>query len=90
MRCRKNDRERVIPLSDWTIQVVKEHVAKYPPRPYTLSWEKLAGRSHTCSILFRWHTDGRHVKARNYSAVVWKPALVKAGVIPEPAKDRRG
>ena len=43
----------------------------------------------TASILFRWPTDGQHVKARNYSETIWKPALVKAGVIPEPAKDRR-
>jgi hypothetical protein len=30
------------------------------------------------------------VKARSYSETIWKPALVKAGVIAEPAKDRRG
>jgi integrase len=35
-------------------------------------------------------TDGQHVKARSYSETIWKPALVKAGVIAEPAKDRRG
>jgi len=39
--------------------------------------------------LFRWPTDGQHVKARSYSETIWKPALVKAGVIAEPAKDRR-
>jgi integrase len=85
----KNDRERIIPLSDWDIQAVRRHVEKYPPRPYTLPWEKPGGKPHTASILFRWPTDGQHVKARSYSETIWKPALVKAGVIAEPAKDRR-
>ena len=43
---------------------------------------------HTASILFRWPTDGQHVKARSYSETIWKPALVKAGVI-DPAKVTR-
>ena len=29
------------------------------------------------------------VKSRNYSETVWKPALVKAGIIAKPVKDRR-
>ncbi len=86
----KNDRERIIPLSDWAIRAIKRHVEKYPPQSCTLPWEKPTGRRHTCNILFRWHTDGQHLKARNYSETVWKPALVKAGIIPAPTRDRRG
>lgn len=85
----KNDRERIIPLSDWDIQAVRRHIRTYPPRPYTLPWEKPGGKPHTCNILFRWSTDDQHVKARNYSETVWKPALAKSGVIPEPARDGR-
>jgi integrase len=85
----KNDGERVVPLSDWNIEVVRRHIEKYPPRPYTLPWEKPGGRPHTCSILFRWPTDDQHVKSRNYSETTWKPALAKAGVIAEPVRDRR-
>jgi integrase len=65
-------------------------VANYPPRPYTLAWEKPNGKPHTCYILFRWPSDDQHVKARSYSETVWKPALVKTGIIPEPARDKRG
>ena len=54
----KNDRERVIPLSEWAIGAVKRHIEKYPPQPCTLPWEKPTGKPHTCNILFRWHTDG--------------------------------
>jgi len=86
----KNDRERIIPLSDWAVEAVQEHIRKYPPRPCTLPWEKTDGKLRTCKILFRWHTDGQYVKSRSYSEMVWKPALVKAGLIPEPATDRRG
>ncbi|HEV2377570.1 MAG TPA: site-specific integrase [Streptosporangiaceae bacterium] len=85
----KNDRERVIPLSEWAIQAVRRHIEEYQPRVCTLPWEKPTGKPHTCHILFRWHTDGAHIKSRNYSEVVWKPALVKAGLIPEPTTDRR-
>lgn len=85
----KNDRERIIPLSDWDIEVVRRHIATYPPRPYTLPWEKPGGKPHTCRILFRWPADDKHVKARSYSETVWKPALAKAGVIAEPVRDRR-
>src|SRR5690348_8123024 len=38
---------------------------------------KPGGKPHTASILFRWPTDGQHVKARSYSETIWKPALVK-------------
>jgi integrase len=49
-----------------------------------------ARKSRTHKIPFRWPSDEQHVKARNYSETVWKPALVKAGVIPEPGTDKRG
>jgi integrase len=86
----KNDRERIIPLSDWDIAVFRRHIDAFPPRPYTLAWEKPDGRPHTCRLLFRWRSDDGHVKARSYSETVWKPAAVKAGIIPEPARDKRG
>ncbi len=86
----KNDRERIIPLSGWDVEVIRRHISRYPPRPYSLPWEKPDGKPHTCSLLFRWASDGQHVKARSYSETVWKPAIVQAGIIPEPKKDNRG
>jgi integrase len=86
----KNDRERTIPLSDWDIAVVRRHIAAYPPRPYSLPWEKPDGRMRSCKLLFRWPSDDQHVKSRSYSETVWKPALVRAGIIAEPARDERG
>jgi integrase len=69
--------------------VIEWHIGHCPPRPYTLPWEKPGGKPHTCRLLFRWPADDQHVKSRNYSETVWKPALVKAGIIAKPAKDRR-
>jgi integrase len=85
----KNDRERIIPLSDWDIRVIKRHIGRYPPRPYTLPWESPDGKPHTCRLMFRWPADDQHVKSRSYSETVWKPALVQAGIIPGPERDKR-
>ena len=70
--------------------MIRRHIKRYPPRPYALPWEKPDGKPHVCKLLFRWPSDDQHVKARSYSETVWKPAAVKAGLIPEPAKDKRG
>ncbi|MBN6056411.1 site-specific integrase [Nonomuraea sp. RK-328] len=84
----KNDRERVVPLPEWSAQAIRQHVSTCPPLTCSLPWEKVDGKLRTHNLLFRW-TDDRFIKARNYSETVWKPALVAAGVIPAPAKDAR-
>lgn len=85
----KNDQERTVPMSDWTAQSIRVHVAKYKPRPCSLPWEKVGGPLRACNILFRWH-DGGFVKGRNFSEEFWKPALHTAGVIGAPAPNKRG
>jgi integrase len=82
----KNDRDRVVPLPDWTAQVIKRHIDTYPARPYTLAWEKAEGKPRTHNLLFRWPGTDQHIRARTYSEQVWKPALVTAGVIPAPSR----
>jgi hypothetical protein len=37
-------------------------------------------------LLFRW-TDDKHLRARTYDELVWKPALAQAGVVSMPKKD---
>jgi integrase len=85
----KNDQERIVPMSDWTAQSIRVHIAKYKPRPCTLSWEKPGGPPRTHNILFRWH-DGKFVAYRNLSEEIWKPALSAVGVIGPPAPNGRG
>jgi len=86
----KNDHERVIPLSDWDVQVIRRHISRYPPRPHTLPWEKPDGKPHTCRLLFRRRADNQHVKSPSYSETVWKPAIARAGIIPVAENDKRG
>jgi integrase len=85
----KSDKERTVPLADWTAEYIRAHVAKHPPTTCSLPWEKPDGSTRTHNLLSYWF-DGGHVKARNYSETVWKPALVSAGVIAPPTKDNRG
>ncbi|MEO3801475.1 site-specific integrase [Nonomuraea sp. B1E8] len=83
----KRDKERTIPMSQWVAEHLRMHLDAHEPRPYTLPREKTSGKPRTHNLLFRWATDDWH---RNYDETVWKPALVAAGVIPEPVKDARG
>ncbi|GAA0936348.1 site-specific integrase [Actinocorallia libanotica] len=85
----KNDRERLVPLPDWTIASVQRHIQTYPPRACTLPWEKPDGPLRTHRILFRWPLDGGHVNSRTYAEQVWKPALVVAEVISPPTRTPR-
>jgi integrase len=84
----KSDRESVVPLPAWAAEAMREHVNKYPPLVCSLPWEKPNGKPRTYNLLFRW-TDDKVIRARTYSELVWKPALVTAGVIPEPGLDAR-
>ncbi|GLX11166.1 hypothetical protein Misp03_80920 [Microbispora sp. NBRC 16548] len=84
----KNDRERVVPLPQWADEAIQRHVKVHVPLVCSLPWEKTNGKLRTHNLLFRW-TDDKFVRARGYSELVWKPALVAAGVIPAAEKDAR-
>jgi integrase len=84
----KNDRERVVPLSDWAAAIIKAHAKAYRPDSYTLPWEKLDGKLRTHNLLFRW-SDDKALRANTFNDFAWKPALVKATVIPEPPAEKR-
>jgi integrase len=95
----KRGKERTAPLSPGVARVIQAHIQAYPPRPYTLPWmpesKRPAGEEHTCRLLFRWHGDDprthdQHIRPDAYDQGVWKPALVMAGVIPEPERGPRG
>lgn len=95
----KRGKERTAPLSPGVARLVQAHIETYPPRAYTLPWMPETGRpkgeERTCRLLFRWHGDDprthdRHIRASAYDQGVWKPALVVAGVIPEPERGPRG
>ncbi|WP_017540795.1 tyrosine-type recombinase/integrase [Nocardiopsis halophila] len=86
----KNDKTRTVPMPANVATVLRQHIRQYPPQDYTLPWEKVDGEPHTVRLLFRWPADDQHVRARNYSETIWKPAIAAAGIIPPPATDSRG
>jgi integrase len=86
----KSDKERTVPLPGWVAAYLERHIGEYKPRPYSLPWERPTGEPRTVELLFRWPTDDRHLRQRNYDELVWKPILAELGVIPEPTRDRRG
>lgn len=94
----KFGKARTVPLPRGVARAVKAHLESYPPRPYALPWMPERGKAeeeHTVKLLFRWHGDDRrthdqHVRTVAYDQGVWKPALVKAGVIPPKAKNDKG
>jgi integrase len=91
----KGGRERTVPLSRGMASALAAHIAAYPPEPYALPWMDEKGKSrgeHSCSLLFRWQggdprSAGRHILSTSYDRAVWKPALVAAGLIPQPDRD---
>ncbi|MEV0801606.1 site-specific integrase [Kribbella sp. NPDC050281] len=85
----KNDRERLVPMSASLAKMVREHIARFGTTTVSLPWEQLDGEIQDHALLFIW-SDSRQLRARLYDLVVWKPALVMAGVIPPPVKDTRG
>lgn len=83
----KNDSERDVPLPQWAAQAIRLHVAKWKPETVTLPWETPEGKPATHRLLFR--HDDKHLSHNNYDPRIWRPALVKAKVIPEPTRNKR-
>jgi integrase len=87
----KEGKTRTAPLPRGLAAIIQAHIEAHPPKPYELRWMnedgELAEDPHSCRILFRWHgsdrrTHGKHIRASQYSDGIWKPALMRAGIIP--------
>jgi integrase len=84
----KHDRERTIPLPDSVAEALREYLDQFPAREVTLPWEEVDGDAHTLRLVI----TSREAKAlnRNYiNTYVWKPALVRAGVVTQAELDAR-
>jgi hypothetical protein len=81
-----NSRERVIPLADWSIEAIQRHISKYPPRSCTLPWKKLNGKRILAIFSFAGIQTEAHQSSQLFGDDL-KPALVTAGLIPEPIND---
>ncbi|MFE6173727.1 tyrosine-type recombinase/integrase [Streptomyces sp. NPDC056464] len=62
---------------------------EFPPVSITLPWLRKDGRSVTRKLLFTRLDGAGAVRRTDFNDRAWKPALVAAGVIPEPKPGER-
>lgn len=85
----KRNKERDVPLPDRVADVLKAHMEAHPPVAVTLPWLRPDGEPITKSLLFVRPDGEGAVRRTDFNTRYWKPALVAAGVIPEPKPRER-
>ncbi|WP_345337142.1 site-specific integrase [Planotetraspora kaengkrachanensis] len=84
----KREKERDVPLPARVAEALKTHADLFPPVKVTLPWRTPDGPPLT-KLLFFSRNGGGPVRRSDFNVFAWKPALVAAGVIPEPIKGER-
>ncbi|MET8682572.1 tyrosine-type recombinase/integrase [Streptomyces sp. NPDC004647] len=84
----KCDKLRDVPLPRTVADAVRAHMEKSRPTAVTLPWLRPDGRPVTHRLVFTTRS-GAAVRRENFNVDAWKPALVAAGVIPEPERGKR-
>ncbi|MFF0158211.1 tyrosine-type recombinase/integrase [Streptomyces sp. NPDC005263] len=85
----KRNKERDVPLPDCVAQVLKQHMEDFPPVDVTLPWLGPDGPPVTKQLVFTRLDGAGAVRRTDFNTRAWKPALVAAGVIPEPKPGER-
>lgn len=83
----KEAKDRDVPLSDAVALRLAAHLAARPARLVTLPWDVPDGKPVAASLIFTGRT-GKEINRNHFNSHLWKPALVAAGVIPEPTRGR--
>ncbi|MBY8881973.1 tyrosine-type recombinase/integrase [Actinacidiphila acidipaludis] len=81
----KCDKERDTPLPESVADALRAHMKAYAPAKVTLPWKSLNGPLVTHSLIFT-GTREAVMRRSDFNDRYWKPALVAAGVLPEPEK----
>ena len=84
---------RRTPLPQAAAAALRAHTFEFGTYAVTLPWETVDGEPTTFNLLFVWHGKQRGttcINARLYSELVWRPALVHAGLAPAPTADTSG
>jgi integrase len=78
----KGRKIRTVPLPDRVLELINDHVTRYPPRSVTLPWDRSDGAPRTVDLILFSRESG--ALNRNYfNPKIWRPALVAAGVEPK-------
>ncbi|MFD3927422.1 tyrosine-type recombinase/integrase [Streptomyces sp. NPDC058614] len=79
----KGGKTRHVPLPGPVADALRAHMKQFPPVEITLPWRTADGPKVTKRLIFL-APRGNHVWRTSLNEEAWKPALVAAGVIPEP------
>ncbi|WP_405680925.1 tyrosine-type recombinase/integrase [Streptomyces sp. NBC_01238] len=79
----KGGKLRDVPMPGPVADALKAHMKQYAPVEITLPWRRADGPKVTKRLIFT-APMGNHVWRTSLNDGAWKPALVAAGVIPEP------
>lgn len=79
----KGGKERDVPMSETMSLCLAAHMELCPAVSVTLPWLTPDGRPVTRKLFFT-GTGGNAVNRNYFNATLWKPAIVAAGVIPQP------
>jgi len=82
----KGGKLRDVPLPDAVGLALAEHAKTFPPVKVSLPWERPDGPLVTKQLYFT-NSLGTAYDRNHFNTQLWKPALVTAGVIPEPDAD---
>ncbi|MDX3131141.1 site-specific integrase [Streptomyces europaeiscabiei] len=85
----KREKERDVPLPDHVARILKQHMEDFPPVDVTLPWLRPDGPPVTKRLVFTRLDGAGAVRRTDFNLRAWKPALVAAGVIPEPKPGER-
>ncbi len=84
----KGGKERDVPLSEGLSLRLARHLELHPAQQITLPWLEPTGKAVTIAAMFA-SREHKAVNRNYYNAHLWKPALVAAGVMPEPPPGER-
>ncbi|MFF1597470.1 tyrosine-type recombinase/integrase [Streptomyces mirabilis] len=85
----KGGKTRDVPLPGPVADALRAHMKHFPPVEITLPWKTVDGPKVTKRLIFT-ALRGSHVWRTSLNQEAWKPALVAAGVIPEPETKEEG
>jgi integrase len=75
----KGRRIRTVPLPDRVLELINDHVTRYPPRSVTLPWDKSDGAARSFDLIL-YSRESRALNRNYFNPKIWRPALRAAGL----------
>lgn len=75
----KGRKIRTVPLPDRVLELINDHVTRYPPRSVTLPWDKSDGPERTFDLIL-YSRESRALNRNYFNPKIWRPALRAAGL----------